>query len=252
VSFDVNQDPDRPDRSPSVDPPFRPGPRRPADVLIARLRPWLHWVGGGRIVTAAVTVLAVGAGGWWLLRTPPPPTEAGLPYAATSTTASSATTAVAAETASTEVTSSAAVVVHVAGAVSEPGVYELPSGSRVHAAIDAAGGPLPKAEPSALNLAAPLVDGERIYVPRVGEDVPVAAVDVVTSGADDAQPSGPIDVNHATVEQLDELPGIGPATADAIVDHRQQNGPFAAVDDLEAVRGIGPAKLEAIRDLVGV
>ena len=81
--------------------------------------------------------------------------------------------------------------------------------------------------------------------------MPVAAVDDPTSGAD-AQPSGPIDVNHATVDQLDELPGIGPATAAAIVDHREQNGPFATIDDLEAVRGIGPAKLEAIRDLVTV
>jgi competence protein ComEA len=251
VSFDVNQDPDRPGPSPpSVDPPFRPGPRRHAEALIARVRPWAHWVGGGRIVTAAVTVLAVGAGGWWLLRAPPPPTEAGLPYAAASTTTPT-TSAVTVENGSTEATSSSAVVVHVAGAVAEPGVYELPSGSRVHAAIDAAGGPLRKAEPSALNLAAPLVDGERIYVPRVGENVPAAAVDVATSGTV-AQPSGPIDVNHATVEQLDELPGIGPTTAAAIVDHRQQNGPFASVDDLEAVSGIGPAKLEAIRDLVSV
>ena len=202
-------------------------------------------------MTAAVTLLAVGAGGWWLLRAPPPPTEAGLPYAATSTTTPPATTAVSATTASIDATSSGSVVVHVAGAVAEPGVYELPSGSRVHAAIDAAGGPLPRAEPSALNLAAPLTDGERIYVPRVGENVPAAAVDVATSGTV-AQPSGPIDVNHATVEQLDELPGIGPTTAAAIVDHRQQNGPFASVDDLEAVSGIGPAKLEAIRDLVTV
>ena len=249
MSFDVNQDPDRPDPAPPADPPFRPGPRRPADALIARVRPWLHWIGGGRIVTAAVMLLAVGAGGWWLLRAPPPPTEAGLPYAATSTTTAAATTAVTVETGSTEIGSSDAVVVHVAGAVAEPGVYELPSGSRVHAAIDAAGGALPRAEPSSLNLAAPLSDGERIYVPRVGENVPAAAVDVTTSGTAAA---GPIDVNHATVEQLDELPGIGPTTAAAIVDHRQQNGPFASVDDLEAVSGIGPAKLEAIRDLVSV
>ena len=67
-----------------------------------------------------------------------------------------------------------------------------------------------------------------------------------------AVPAGPIDLNHATVDELDVLPGIGPATAAAIVDHREQNGPFATVDDLEDVRGIGPAKLEAIRDLVTV
>jgi competence protein ComEA len=248
VSFDLNRDPDRRDASPPDDPPFRPAARRPADALIARARTWVHWFGAGRLATATVTVLAVGAGGWWLLRTPPPPTEAGLPYASTPTTSPGTTMPTAPTGADAD--PMAEVVVHVAGAVAEPGVYELPSGSRVHVAIDAAGGPLPKARPSALNLAAPLVDGERIYVPRVGEDVPVA-VDEGTSGPDSA-PSGPVDVNHATVDQLDELPGIGPATATAIVDHREQNGPFATVDDLEAVRGIGPAKLDAIRDLVSV
>ena len=249
MSFDLHEvHEDRSGPSPPVDEPSRPSPACDSTAaLSARVRPWIQWIGAGRIVTAAVVVLAVGAGGWWLLRTPPPPTEAGLPYAATSTspgsTAVTATTAAAAG-------SSAAVVVHVAGAVAEPGVYELPGGSRVHVAIDAAGGPLPRAEPSALNLAAPLVDGERIYVPRVGERVPVA-VDEATSGAG-ADPSAPIDVNHATVDELDELPGIGPATAAAIVEHREENGPFASVDDLEAVRGIGPAKLDAIRDLVSV
>ena len=249
MSFDINRDPDGRDVSQPVDPPFRPGSRRPADGLIARARTWVHWFGGGRLATATVTVLAVGAGGWWLLRAPSPPTEAGLPYASTSTStlSSPGTTAPAAPA---DADAPAEVVVHVAGAVAEPGVYELPSGSRVHVAIDAAGGPLPKAQPSALNLAAPLLDGERIYVPRVGESVPVA-VDDGTSGPD-AAPSGPVDVNHATVDELDELPGIGPATATAIVDHREESGPFASVDDLEAVRGIGPAKLDAIRDLVTV
>lgn len=237
MSFDVNQDP-----------PDRPEPPR-SGALTARLRSWSEWVGTGRIVTTAVAVLAVAAGGWWLLRTPSPPTEAGLPYAATTTSPSPVSSA-AATTVTAVVESSSEVVVHVAGAVAAPGVYELPGGSRVHVAIDAAGGALPRADPSALNLAAPLVDGERVYVPRVGESVPLPA-GRVSAEAVDSTP-GPIDVNHATVEELDELPGIGPATAAAIVDHREQNGPFATVDDLEAVRGIGPAKLEAIRDLVAV
>ena len=191
MSFDVNQDPDRPGPAPPADPPFRPGPRRHADALIARVRPWAHWVGGGRIVTAAVTVLAVGAGGWWLLRAPPPPTEAGLPYAGHVDNDPAGDDGGDRQTGSTEATVvSVPVVVHVAGAVVEPGVYELPSGSRVHAAIDAAGGPLPRAEPSALNLAAPLADGERIYVPT-GRRARArsAAVDVATSGTV-AQPSG--------------------------------------------------------------
>jgi competence protein ComEA len=142
------------------------------------------------------------------------------------------------------------IVVHVAGAVAEPGVYELPAGSRVGGAIDSAGGPSRRADPAALNLAAPLSDGERVYVPKVGEAVPVTAVQNAPTGS--AARAGPIDLNRASAEQLDTLPGIGPATAAAIVDHREQNGPFARVDDLEAVRGIGPAKLEAIRDLVAV
>jgi competence protein ComEA len=187
------------------------------------------------------------AGGWWLLRTPPPPTEAGLPYAATST---SSVAPVAVTSSAPDVSSPAALVVHVAGAVARPGVYEVAGGSRVHDAIDAAGGAVRRADPGALNLAAPLSDGERIYVPRVGETVSIAVGDAPDSS--DAAPTGPIDVNHATVEQLDVLPGIGPATAAAIVDHREQNGPFATVDDLEEVRGIGPAKLAAIRDLVTV
>jgi competence protein ComEA len=200
-------------------------------------------------VTTAVAVLAVAGGGWWLLRTPSPPTEAALPYAATTTSPSPASSATA-TTATATVDVPAEVIVHVAGAVAAPGVYELPGGARVHNAIEAAGGALPRADPATLNLAALLVDGERIYVPRPGESVPlpIGPAGSVSGGAS----PGPVDVNRATVEQLDELPGIGPTTAGAIVDHREQNGPFATVDDLEAVRGIGPAKLDAIRDLVSV
>jgi competence protein ComEA len=120
----------------------------------------------------------------------------------------------------------------------------------VHDAIEAAGGARPRADAAALNLAALLVDGERVYVPRPGESVPIPTSGAASGSA--GGPPGPVDVNHATIEQLDELPGIGPATAAAIIDHREENGPFASVEDLEAVRGIGPAKLEAIRDLVSV
>ncbi len=100
-----------------------------------------------------------------------------------------------------------------------------------------------------MNLAAVVVDATRIYVPVVGEEVPPEVV--VGSGSGLASiPTGPVDVNRATADELDELPGVGPATALAIVTERERNGPFVDVDDLDRVPGIGPAKLEALRDLV--
>jgi competence protein ComEA len=228
----------------SPDDPDLPGAvRRPApgSPLAARLRPWIEWFGLGRLIATAVTVVAIVGGGWWLLRAPTPPTEAGLPFASTST--------VAATTTGPATTVPAAVVVHVAGAVARPGVYELPGDARVHGALDAAGGATADAAPGALNLAAPLSDGARIYVPAIGEEVPPPSP---VPAAGPTTPAGPLDLNRATADELDRLPGVGPATAQAIVDHRTTNGPFASVDDLEAVRGIGPAKLDAIRDLVRV
>jgi competence protein ComEA len=140
------------------------------------------------------------------------------------------------------------VVVHVAGAVLTPGVYELDAGARVDDAVRTAGGPRSDAELDGLNLAAVVVDGQRVYVPVLGE------IDLATVAEGTAAEAavGPVDLNSATVEQLDALPGVGPATASAIVDDRERNGPFATVDDLDRVPGIGPAKLGAIRDLVTV
>jgi competence protein ComEA len=221
----------------------------PGRAWVRRLQPWVEWFGVRRVVAVAVTVVALVGGGWWLLRSPAPPTEAGLPYAATTTTAS-APTSVASRAPTTTATTPADLVVHVAGSVARPGVYQLPGGSRADAAVAAAGGPVADADLDALNLAAPLTDGERVYVPAAGEVVAPAL-----GGSSAAAPTtvrGPVDINRATVEQLDDLPGIGPATAQAIVAHREANGPFASVDQLEDVRGIGPAKLDAIRDLVTV
>ena len=138
-------------------------------------------------------------------------------------------------------------VVHVAGAVVNPGVYTLRVGARVVDALAAAGGAAADAQPDAVNLAAPLVDGARIYVPRRGEPAPATAV---VSPVSSRAPAGPIDLNGATVDLLDTLPGVGPATAAAIVAYRTDHGPFASVDDLAKVHGIGPAKLEAIRSMV--
>jgi competence protein ComEA len=146
-------------------------------------------------------------------------------------------------TAATTPTTAAGIVVHAAGAVRQPGLYRLGRDARVADLLDAAGGPTLETDLDRLNLAAPLADGQRLYVPRKGEVSPPAV------GPD---ATGPLDLNTATAEQLDTLPGVGPATAAAIVSHRERNGPFATVDGLLDVRGIGPAKLEALRDLVTV
>ena len=206
------------------------------------MRAWIEWFGITRLIATAVAVAIVVGGGWMLVRTPPPSAEATLPV--TSGSAPPATLAVPATVAATST-----FVVHVAGAVAEPGVYDVRGPARVVDAIEAAGGPTPDAELDSLNLAAPLVDGQRIYLPVVGEIVaPIA--DGASGGV--RAVSGPIDLNTATPAELEELPGIGPATATAIVEHREGHGPFASVDDLSEVSGIGPAKLEAIRDLVRV
>lgn len=136
-------------------------------------------------------------------------------------------------------------LVYVTGAVASPGVYRLRPGARVADVLDAAGGPLPDADVVRLNLAAVVADGERVYVPRKGEELVPPEV-----GAGPAP--GPVNLNTATADQLDALPGIGPATADAIVAWRRDHGRFKTVDDLLNVRGIGPAKLDALRKQVRV
>jgi competence protein ComEA len=222
-----------------VEPLSRPAvPTSPSE----RARAWIEWFGVGRLVVAAVATLIVCAGAFWLLRSPIPATEASLPMASTSTSGPAPDGGT-----TTSLAASGPVLVHVAGAVAVPGVYELEAGSRVRDAVAAAGGPTPLADANALNLAAIVTDASRVYVPVVGESVPAEVA--LPPNADD-QPSGPVDVNRATVDQLDELPGVGPATAAAIVTERERNGPFASVDDLDRVSGIGPAKLAALRDLV--
>jgi competence protein ComEA len=153
-----------------------------------------------------------------------------------------------------------AVVVHVAGAVARPGVQPLGAGARVVDAVDRAGGAAPDADLARVNLAAPLNDGEQVYIPRLGEAAPPplvapaapAATGPAGTGSSAGDAAGPVNINTATAEQLDTLPGVGPATAEAIIAHRQEHGPFTAVDQLLDVRGIGDAKLAELRDLVTV
>ena len=132
------------------------------------------------------------------------------------------------------------VLVHVVGAVEEPGVVSLPENSRVHDALALAGGAQEDAELGGVNLARIVYDGEQIIVPRVGEPV------VASSG----EGSGPISLSRADQETLETLPRIGPATAERIIAWRDKNGPFRSVEDLLAVSGIGPATLEGLAEHV--
>ncbi len=134
-------------------------------------------------------------------------------------------------------------VVHVVGAVMRPGLYRFPDGSRVADAVGRAGGATRHADLAQINLAAPMADGLQVVVPR---RTPRGAVAPAGSEA----PAGPVHLNTATLDELDALPGVGPVTAEKILDYRTQNGGFASVDDLDAVAGIGPARLESLRDLV--
>lgn len=149
-------------------------------------------------------------------------------------------------------------VVHVVGAVRRPGLYDLRDGERVADAVARAGGATRKADLAAINLAAPLVDGTQVLVPsrlapaRAGAAPAAgsAGAGVSAGSAGSAATGVKVSLSTATVEQLDALPGVGPVTAQKIVDYRTENGPFASVDDLDAVPGIGPARLEDLRDLV--
>lgn len=146
------------------------------------------------------------------------------------------------------------IVVHVSGAVARPGLVRLPATARAAQALEAAGGTTPEADLDRLNLAARIADGERLHVPRRGEVVHEelrAGPDSGGAGAAGAR-APPVHLNTATVEQLDALPGIGPATAQAIVDHRARHGPFRSVAQLLQVKGIGEAKLAVLRSKVRV
>jgi competence protein ComEA len=136
-------------------------------------------------------------------------------------------------------------VIDVAGAVRNPGLYRLRSGSRIDDAIALAGGATAKAQLDTVNLAAPVADGEQIVVP--GRGVAVAAASASAAGS---SPSAPLDLNSATLEELENLPGIGPVTAQKILDCRQQHGAFHSVAELQGVPGIGPAHMAQLKGLV--
>ena len=141
-----------------------------------------------------------------------------------------------------------ALVVHVVGEVRRPGLYRLRDGSRIADAVRRAGGARHGADLAALNLAAPLVDGVQVLVPSRAVEAAMSPGAAAVGGG--APAASAVSLSSATVEELDELPGVGPITAQKIVDYRAEHGPFASVDDLDAVPGIGPTRIEQLRDLV--
>lgn len=161
-----------------------------------------------------------------------------------------------ADESSAKSSSTAEVYVDVDGAVPRPGVYRLKDGMRVSQAVDAAGGLTAEADVTGLNRASKITDGQKIYVPTVGEQQAASASGGADSGAAVASGAGPssglVNINTASAAELQTLSGIGPSMAQSIIDERTQNGAFASVDDLMRVSGIGEKKLAKIKDCICV
>ena len=226
------------------------------------VRHWIAYVGARRLVGGVVSVTLVCLAGWMLVRPAPAPVESAMPRASALGVEVATSTAPAAP---------ATLTVHVAGAVRKPGVYSLAAGSRVVDAVRAAGGASSRADLEGINLAQVIIDTEQVYVPvrrtsaprvtvaprlrPVRSRVPTTTVATTPDGGA-TTPGTPgqarVDLNSATAAQLDALPGVGPATARAIIAHRARKGPFAKVEDLMNVPGIGPAKFAAVRDYISV
>ena len=147
------------------------------------------------------------------------------------------------------------VIVHVAGAVRRPGVYRIEAGARVDEAVRRAGGATRRADLGGLNLAAKVEDGRQVLVPRraaAGAGPPGQAADTAGSAAGTGAAAAPVNLNTATLAQLDTLSGVGPATAQKILDYREEHGGFGTVEELGEVPGIGDVRLATLRELVTV
>ncbi len=200
------------------------------------------------VAAGVIAVLAAGIGGWWALRAPdPPPAESVIP--------SIFDTPLPSLSPVTSTSARIVVLVDVGGAVADPGVHELRPDDRVVDAIRAAGGLSANADRRRLNMAMPVADGQRIWVPLIGEDEPKVALPEGGSAAGSSsagQSAMRININSANSESLQTLPGIGPSLAASIITFRSREGPFARIDDLIKVPGIGQSKLRQIADLVSV
>ncbi|MGY1707020.1 ComEA family DNA-binding protein [Geodermatophilus sp. SYSU D00697] len=210
-----------------------PGPA--VRLAPARRGAWALWLAG------LLAALVVAAGTWFdrpHVEPAPGPSSPAVSSPSSATAPATPSVGVAAEASTT-------VVVSVVGLVHRPGLVSLPTGARVADAVAAAGGLLPEADPASVNLAAVVSDGQQIAV-----GVPGAAPAGPAAGV--ASGSGPVDLNTATVADLDALPGIGPVLAQRIVDHREGQGRFASVEQLDDVPGIGPAIYAELAELVTV
>jgi len=216
---------------------------------------WIAFVGPRRLVIGIVTTCVALVMLWLLVRPSAPLLESVVPQVSGAETVNSAAS----------VSAPLTLTVHVAGAVKKPGVYVLSSTARVIDAVTAAGGPLTSADLEGINLAQTLVDTEQIYIPpRSRRTTPVTVAPRLKPSRSTTPSTTPgssgsaagitrvLNLNTATASELDALPGVGPATAKAIIDHRTKKGPFTKIEDLLNVSGIGPSKLAALRDQVAV
>lgn len=253
------RDPSSPRRGSRDLPPRPRRDRRPVQLtqrLRDRLADWRHDARLGVVVLIGVALVAgviwyrIGVGG----------ASAGEPGAAppATTTTSSAATSTRAESSPTKGGKGepATIAVHVAGAVQHPGVVELRAGARAIDAVEAVGGALADGDLDRLNLAAKVTDGQRVYVAKVGQADPGAVGDGAggTGGGDltGGTAGTKVNLNTASEAQLEELPGIGPTYAEAIIAERQRRGGFTSVNDLRSVRGIGDKRFAELAPLVTV
>lgn len=223
---------------------------------LIKVQATIKWFGLSRLIGSVLSLIAVALAGWWLLRVPPPPPEDSIPIASTATTVSFAVSspqkieldAKLVRELATELT------VHIAGAVKTPGVYQLQVGARINDGVVAAGGATAQADLDSVNLAMLLSEGEQIYIPKRNDKPHIIVQPRFTSSnnlnssnsATNNELQISININTATAIELEQLAGVGPSTAKAIIEFRQKNGGFKTVEDLLNVRGIGPAKLSEI------
>ena len=236
-------------------------------------RRWVAWTGPSRLLGAALAVVVGTIVLVLVLRVPAPPVESALPRAGVSTTVS-AVNIESTSTSTIEPRPPTSVAVHVVGAVQTPGVYVLSSGARAVDALRQAGGPTSSADTSAVNLASVVKDGDQLYIPprrstssvsspprRLPVMAPRTRVTLTTQTSVVISPQGSVSLSQgvqngmvslstATEKELEELPGVGPATAAAIVAHRRTHGPFRRVEELLNVKGIGETKLAAMRSRI--
>jgi len=217
------------------------------------LQTTIKWFGLSRLIGSFLSLIAVALAGWWLLRIPPQPPEDAIPIASTATTLSFAVSSPQkieldeklVDELATELT------VHIAGAVKTPGVYQFRLGARINDGVVAAGGATAQADLDSVNLAMLLSEGTQIYIPKRNEKPHIVVQPRFTNpgssnDATDKQLQVSININTATAIELEQLAGVGPSTAKAIIAFREKNGSFKTVEDLLNVRGIGPAKLSEI------